>query len=223
MKSMKNDKSPGNDGLTKEFYVTFWNDIKATFVSSLKQAKEKKELSISQRQAMIKLIGKKDRDKRFIKNWRPISLLNVDIKILSKALAKRSREVLPCLRSAPQTAYVNNRNIGESGRLISDIIEIANTRKMEGFLVTMDVEKAFDSLDQAFLISVLKRFGFGQNFVSSIEIILKNQESCVINGGTTTKYFKLNRGARQGDPISAYLFILAFEILFFFLLKKILI
>ena len=163
-------------------------------------------------QAIIKLIEKKDRDKRYIKNWRPISLLNVDIKILSKALAKRLKEVLPYLISAQQTVYVKNRNIGESGRLISDIIEIANTRKMEGFLVTMDVEKAFDSLDHTFLISVLKRF------VSSIEIILKNQESCVINGGTTTKYFKLNRGACQGDPISAYLFILAF-----FLLKKILI
>ena len=72
MKSMENDKSPGNDGLTKEFYVTFWDDIKATFVSSLKQAKERKELSISQRQAIIKLIEKKDRDKRYIKNWRPI-------------------------------------------------------------------------------------------------------------------------------------------------------
>ena len=89
MKNMENDKSTGNDGLTKEFYVTFWDDIKATFVSSLKQAKERKELSISQRKAIIKLIEKKDRDKRYIKNWRPISLLNVDIKILSKALAKR--------------------------------------------------------------------------------------------------------------------------------------
>ena len=87
MKSMENDKSPGNDGLTKEFYVTFWNDIKATFISSLKQAKERKELSISQMQAIIKLIEKKDRDKRYIKNSRSISLLNVDIKILSKAVA----------------------------------------------------------------------------------------------------------------------------------------
>ena len=75
---------------------------------------------------------------------------------------------------------------------------------MEGFLVTMDVEKAFDSLEHKFLISVSKKFGFGQNLILWAEIILKNQESCVINGGTTTKYFKLNRGARQGDPISAY-------------------
>ena len=214
MKNMENDKFPGNKGLTKEFYVTCWDDMKATFISSLKQAKERKELSISKRQAIIKLIEKKNRGKRYIKNWKPISLLNVDIKILFKALAKRLKEVLPCLISAQQTAYVQNRNIGESGILISDIIEITNTRQMESFLVMMDVEKAFGSLDHKFLVSVSKNFGFGQNFISWIEIILKNQESCVINGGTSTKYFKLNRRARQGDPISAYLFILAFEILF---------
>ena len=91
---------------------------------------------------------------------------NVDIKLLSKALAKRLKEVLPCLISAQQTAYVQNRNIGESGRLISDIIEITNTRQMEGFLVTMDVEKAFGSLDLKFLISVLKKIRFGEKFIS---------------------------------------------------------
>ena len=58
---------------------------------------------------------------------------------------------------------------------------------MEGFLVMMDAEKAFDSLDDKFSISVVEKFGLGQNFISWIEIILKNQESCVINGGTTTK------------------------------------
>ena len=123
-------------------------------------------LSISQRQAIIKLIENKDRDKRYIKNWKPISLLNVDMKILSKALTKRLKEVLTCLISTQQTVYVQNRNIGESGRIISDIIEIVNIGQMEGFLVTMDVGKAFDSLDQKFLISVLKYFGFGQNFIS---------------------------------------------------------
>ena len=77
----------------------------------------------------------------------------------------------------------------------------------------MDFEKAFDSLDHKFLISVLNKFGFGQNFTSCIEVILKNEESSIINSGITTKYFKLNRGARQGDPISAYLFILALGVL----------
>ena len=94
-------------------------------------------------------------------------MLNVDIKILSNALAKKLIEVLPCLISAQQTAYIQNRNNGESGRLISDIIfKVTNIRQMEGLLATMDVKKGFNSLDHKFLISVLKKFGFAQNFIS---------------------------------------------------------
>ena len=141
---MQNNKSPGNDGLTKEFFVTFWEDIKDAFLNSCRTAKLKKELSTSQRQAVIKLIEKKDKDKRFIKNWRPISLLNVDYKIISKALTSRLKKVLPDLISLQQTAYVGNRFIGESSRLIADIIEITDVLNKEGILVTMDIEKAFD-------------------------------------------------------------------------------
>ena len=81
---MQNDKSPGNSGLTKEFYETFWDELKKIFVISVREAKEIGHLSTSQRQVIIKLIEKKDKGKRFIKNWRPISLLNVDSKIISK-------------------------------------------------------------------------------------------------------------------------------------------
>ena len=66
----------------------------------------------------------------------------------------------------------------------------------------MDLEKAFDSLDHDFLICVLKKIGFGDNFITWIKILLNDQQSCVLNGGLTTQYFKLERGARQGDPIS---------------------
>merc|ERR1712015_356781 len=81
-------------------------------------------------------------------------------------------------------------------------------------MVMMDVEKAFDSMDHDFLIDVLKVFGFGGNFIDWVKIILTNQESCVMNGGNSTGYFNLERGARQGDPISAYLFILVIEVFF---------
>ena len=99
MKCMPNNKSPGNDGFTKEFYNFFWDDIKDFLVNSINFAYDKKEFSISQRQAIIKLIEKKNSDKRYIKNWRPISLLNVDYKIASKALAERLKKVLPKLVS----------------------------------------------------------------------------------------------------------------------------
>ena len=79
----------------------------------------------------------------------------------------------------------------------------------------MDREKAFDSLDHTFVISVLKKFGFGNNFVNWIETLISKQESCIINGSNTTQHFHLERGARQGDPILAYIFILALEVLSF--------
>ena len=84
----------------------------------------------------------------------------------------------------------------------------------------MDIEKAFDTSDHNFLLTVFEKIGFGKNFISWIKIILANQESCVISGGSTTKYFKLEKGARQGDPISAYLFIIALEVLFIMLKNK---
>ena len=89
-------------------------------MNSIKEARKKKRLSISQRQAVIKLIEKKDRDKRYITNWRLISILNVNYKIMLKALATRLKETLPDLISCQETAYVKNRFIGEEGRLISD-------------------------------------------------------------------------------------------------------
>ena len=128
-------------------------------------------------------------------------MLNVDTRILSKAISNKLKTVLPTLISSQQTAYVKNRFIGESGRLISDIIEISGCFNITGFLVTMDIEKAFDSLDQSFLISVLKTFGFGKNFIIWIEILLKDQQSCVLNGGTITQYLKLERATRQGDLV----------------------
>ena len=80
-------------------------------------------------------------------------------------------------------------------------------------MAATDIEKAFDSLDYDFLMLTLEIYGFGKNFILWVKILLRDQESCVINGGTTTKYFSLGRGARQGDPISAILFILALETL----------
>ena len=108
----------------------------------------------------------KDKDKRFIKNWRPVSLLNVDYEIISKALASRLKMVLLNLILSQQIANVKNRFTDESGRLIADIIEITDILNKERFLVTMDIEKAFDLLDHAFVISVLKIFSLGNNFVS---------------------------------------------------------
>jgi len=95
LEKLKNNKSPGNDGLTAEFYKKFWPILGTFLVDSLNAAYMYGQLYNSQRQAIIRLIEKKDKDRRYIENWRPISLLNVDYKIGSKALTVRLEKVLP--------------------------------------------------------------------------------------------------------------------------------
>ena len=85
---------------------------------------------------------------------------------------------------------------------------MANTLVLEVFLVSIDIEKSFDSFNHCLLLQILRKFGFVKDFVSWIKTTLKNQKSCIINGGKTTKYFKLERSAWQGDVISTYLLIL---------------
>ena len=84
------------------------------------------------------------------------------------------------------------------------------------FLITVDTKKAFDSINHCFLTKLQKNFGFEKDFIKWIKILLQNQESYIVNRGTTTNYFKLEKDARQGDPISAYLFIIVLEIVFLF-------
>ena len=96
---------------------------------------------------------------------------------------------------------------GEGGRLLSHIVDMCDRNNMGGYLVTMDTEKTFDSHDHKFILAVLKRNGFAKNFVSWVEVSLNNQESCVIDGGNTTRYFHLQQGARQGtlsQPIYSF-------------------
>ena len=212
--SMANNKSPGNDSFTKEFYVCFWGELGSCLVRTLNFCHEVGELTSSQRQAVISLIEKKDKDKRYIKNWRPISLLNVDLKIASKALAARIKKVIGSMILCDKTAYVKGRYMGESIRLIQDIIECADEMDEEGILFSSDIEKAFDSVDHTFIFTTRKKFGFGPDFIQWVKTLLNRPESCVMNNGKSTGYFGLERGTRQGDPLSPYIFILVMEILF---------
>ena len=141
----------------------------------------------------------------------PISLINVDAKIAPKCFALTIRNVLSSLIHSEQTAYVKGRYIGE---FVNDILEYTDSNDIEALLLSADFEKAFDSIDHCFLFSVLESFGFGPKFLQWVRTLFKNAESCVMNNGHSTGYFPLERGTRQGDPLSVHLFILALEIMF---------
>ena len=147
LKTFDRNKAPGNDGLTVEFYLAFWPLLETCLVDSLNFSHEHGQLSNSQKQAMITLLEKKGKDKRYIEKWRPISLINVEVKIASEALAKRLEPILPEIVHHNQNGFIKGKSIFDALRTIDDILELAETTNRSGILVAIDFEKAFDSLD----------------------------------------------------------------------------
>ena len=124
LKTLKEYKTSEKDGLTVEFYLAFWPlDVRKCLVECLNFGHRHGEMSTSQKQAMITLIEKKDKDKRLLKLWRPISLINMDVKITSKAMAMRLESILPSLVHHSQNAFFIGRSIFDVIRTI-DILEI---------------------------------------------------------------------------------------------------
>ena len=137
--------------------------LKKTFLLAVKKAYEIQQLSYSQGQAVLKPIEKKSRNKKIIENWKPISLLNVDTKLISQALSERIRNTLPCIVSEIQTAYVNLRITSEGGSLIDELLEFCDMFDNEGFLITINIEKTLNFFDHNFLITILS---FGNGFIN---------------------------------------------------------
>ena len=172
---------------------------------------QKGELPKTTRQAIITLIPKKD-IKIHIKDFRPISLTNIDFRIITLTYAQRLQKIIGDIISENQSAYIKKRYIGHNIRLLEDICYYCESQNKEGGLIALDFRKAFDSLDWNFIESTLKTFDFGENFQKFFRIIYNKPQTFIKNNGWVTEPFQMTRGIRQGCAVSALIFILCTEI-----------
>jgi len=209
LESFKDTKSTGEGGFTAEFYKHFFDLIGADLVESFNKAFEYGELSISQRRGVITLIPKQDSDLLDLQNWGPITLLNIDYKIATKALAKRIEIVLPKLVNANQTGFIKGRYIGENITLISDIMDYTKEENLPGILMPLDFKKSFDTLEWSYIRKVLELLNFGEGVKRWIGTFYTNIKTAVLNNGFATNWFKPSRGVRQGCHLSSYFFVIS--------------
>ncbi|WP_293688688.1 reverse transcriptase domain-containing protein, partial [Thiolapillus sp.] len=214
LKDMKNGSAPGSDGLTTEFYKFFWLKIKNILIESFSHSFEVGHVSQSQQRGIVTLLHKGKhlaRDK--LTNWRPITLLNTDYKILAKIMANRLNRVISNLVDNDQCGFLKGRNIATILRTTDDVISYLNSKQLPGLLVAIDFTKAFDTISKKLIVDCLKQYGFGPEFIHWVQTLISQSESCVSHYGWLSEPFQVERGIRQGCPFSPLLFVLAVELL----------
>ena len=147
------------------------------------------------------------------KNWRPISLLNSDYKILARILAGSLSKVLQLLIHLDQSCGVQGRYIGENIVFLNSVFQYSREASVPGSLLSLDQEKAFDRVDDAFLFRIMSHVGFGSSFISWVKLLYSGISSAVCINGYTSAAFFPSRGVRQGCPLSPLLYVLSIEVL----------
>ena len=208
---MENNKSPGPDGLSKEFYLQYFDLVAPLLVRLYENVFTNGQLTTSMKNSYITLICKDKNAPHLCKNYRPISLLNTDYKVITKVLSNRLRNYLPMLIHPDQSCSVKGRSIQDNCHYLRDIVDYINDGNETGVLLSLDQEKAFDRVNHNYLMSVLRFYGFDNNFVKWIEILYNDISSSVVVNGHISDPFNVRRSVRQGCPLSPLLYILSLE------------
>ena len=212
LKGMAHNKAPGIDGLPMEFYVKFWDVLGSDLVLVLNSPFPSGSLSLSQHRGLITIFFTKG-DRLDPKNWRPITLLNVDYKIASRVLADRLLKVIQAVVARDQTCSVPGRYIGENVSFLRDDVHYASSSEIPVAILSIDQEKAFNRVDWSFLHRPCCKMGFGPSFVQWADLLYCGVQSAVNVNGHLSSFFSLSRGGRQGCPLSPLLYVLHSEVL----------
>ncbi|XP_051811827.1 LINE-1 reverse transcriptase homolog isoform X1 [Acanthochromis polyacanthus] len=210
---LKLNKSPGNDGLTSEFYKRFSASLCPFLLKVFEESIDRESLPATLTQGLITLIPKAKKDPLFLDNWRPISLLNNDYKIMASIFASRVKIVLPKIIDECQSGFMRDRHISNNIRLVLDILDYSDLVQDQSLILFLDFYKAFDSLEHGFMLSAIEKYGFGGFFQSALRTLYSNANSSIKLSHGTTPRFPLNRGVRQGCPLSPYIFLIAVQFL----------
>jgi exonuclease III len=210
LSNTQNGKSPGLDGITYEFYKYFWTELSPLLLRVIKTSLEEGHLPTSMYKGIIILVPKRG-DLTNIRNWRPITLLNTDYKLLTRCVAKRITNVLPKLITSNQSYGVPHKSIQSNLHLIRDTINYANQQDLPLAIISLDQAAAYDCVEHTYLFHTLLHFGFGNKFINNVRTIYRHSQGLVKLNGILSAPFPFARGVRQGDPLSGPLFTLTLE------------